>query len=220
MSDKDEALKERHWIQLAADRVSQGESIEDVLLDFGYKREVSIEYKLNHVLTFDQVREVLAYNPETGELTHNQSRSGVTKGRRAGYFNFRGYIEVHLFGRLYRGHRIAWLLHYGEWPTAEIDHINGLKSDNRIKNLRCVPGLANTHNMTRARRDNTSGFAGVRKNGSGWSSSIRVEGKRFHLGTFKTAEEASAAYLDAKSSFHIGASDAAIASLRKTLGKA
>lgn len=62
--------------------------------------------------------------------------NGVKSGDIAGRKNHDGYIHVSVFGKTYSGHRLAWFLHYGEFPELDIDHINRDRSDNRICNLR------------------------------------------------------------------------------------
>lgn len=76
-----------------------------------------------------------------------------------------------------------------------IDHINGIKTDNRLENLRFCQQSENSRN-SRRRSDNTSGFKGVTKTDRDrpWVASIHIGGKRKHLGLFATPEEAARAY--------------------------
>jgi uncharacterized membrane protein len=106
----------------------------------------------------------------------------------------------------YRAHRICWFHTYGVWPTHDIDHINGDKSDNRISNLRDVPKSINIQNEKRARKNNASGLMGVvfRKDRNKWTATVRVNGKPKRLGSFSTPEEAHQAYLDGKRLYHPG----------------
>lgn len=87
-------------------------------------------------------------------------------------------------------HRVAWAIHYGEWPAHHIDHINGNRSDNRIENLRDVRQAVNNRNAKR-RKDNSSGFAGVYKYKNRWIAHLRIDGRQEVIGRFDTAEEAS-----------------------------
>jgi len=109
-----------------------------------------------------------------------------------------GYIRIRVKGKRYRAHRLAWFYVHGIWPTNQIDHINGNKEDNRIANLRDVPQTHNQWNSFR-RRDNTSGYKGVRwhKASKKWSTSIRINGKNEWLGTYSTPEKAHEAYCKA-----------------------
>lgn len=99
-------------------------------------------------------------------------------------------------GRKYAAHRLAWLYVHIKWPAEYIDHINGIKTDNRIANLREASKITNTWNAKRNNR-NRSGFKGVswHKNTGKWQAQITVNGKYKQLGYYNTALEASNAYL-------------------------
>lgn len=92
-------------------------------------------------------------------------------------------------------HRIAWLLHYGQWPEGDIDHINGVKTDNRIENLRVGTRASGNHNKG-VNRLNSSGFRGVSWDSDRrkWAAQIKIDGKNKRLGRFKDVEDASRAY--------------------------
>lgn len=143
------------------------------------------------------LRERYAYSPETGEVTSKRL------GRAVGSDDGKGYIRLCLKGRTVLAHRLAWLLMTGEWPTNLIDHINGKRDDNRWCNLRDVDSATNLQNRAKARRDSASGLIGVslRKNRTKkpWAAIIRAT-----IGYFATAEEAHAAYLEAKRKLHKG----------------
>lgn len=101
-------------------------------------------------------------------------------------------------------HRVVFALKHGRWPTAEIDHINGDPSDNRPCNLREATSAENKLNRRR-QSNNRSGWKGVhiRHDGKAWCSQIRHKGKVLTLGsTFKTKEEAAAAYAAASRKIH------------------
>lgn len=102
-----------------------------------------------------------------------------------------GYRGGNVAGTQVREHRVAWAMHYGEWPIGQIDHINKNKSDNRISNLREVSPAQNARNMKRY-STNTSGVVGVSWDGSKglWSARIGVDGKTKNIGRFKTKMEA------------------------------
>lgn len=84
------------------------------------------------------------------------------------------------------------------------DHINGDKLDNRRSNLRIATRSQNSWNSKKLRKHNTSGFKGVswHKRNQMFHAEIRAFGKHYHLGNFKTAEEASSAYKDASIRLH------------------
>lgn len=156
-------------------------------------------------LTADRLRQLLSYDASTGIFTRRISQTNRVKvGDIAGSPNQKGYINIMVDGRLYPAHRLAWLYVHGEWPRAQIDHINGTKTDNRIANLREATNSQNMQNMRTARSDNTSGLLGVRwhKRDKRWHARIMVDGKARHLGSFGSSDDAQAAYLAAKRQLH------------------
>ena len=118
----------------------------------------------------------------------------VKAGVRAGKLNFEGYIRITYKRREYSCHRIIWEIFNGPIPDKmEIDHINGIRNDNSILNLRLATKSQNTQNQKGANRSNkSSGIRGVtfHKNAKKWIAQIRLKGKRIYLGSFKTKEEA------------------------------
>lgn len=148
-------------------------------------------------------QEIFTYSPETGELRWAKRLSGRTRiGEIAGNLNAYGYLRVRVAGISYAAHRIAWLLTYGEWPTQTIDHINGVRTDNRIENLREATPLEQQQNL-KLRKDNSSGYTGVRRSrGERWQALIAIDGKRVCLGSFGSPEAAAEAYAKAKSELH------------------
>lgn len=143
-------------------------------------------------MTPDEVRALFEYDPETGVLRRD--------GRVTGTRNKSGYLVVRVRGTTYYAHRLAWLLTYGEWPSA-IDHINMDKADNRLANLRLA---TKSENLANQRGRAKSGFKGVwrRQRGKPWAASIRKNRKTYHLGTYDTREQASEAYRAAAASMH------------------
>jgi len=94
----------------------------------------------------DSIRDVLAYDPETGDLTWKVNRRGTAKsGCVAGSKKTNGYIGLRFKGIPYLAHRVAWFLYHGEQPGV-IDHINHNRADNRIANIRSVDKSANELN--------------------------------------------------------------------------
>lgn len=92
---------------------------------------------------------ILRYNSDSGGFTWLVSTGprGVV-GRAAGTVSSFGYVVIKLNGVLYKAHRLAWYVAHGEWPAAnmEIDHINRLRGDNRLCNLRVVSRSLNMRN--------------------------------------------------------------------------
>lgn len=93
---------------------------------------------------------------------------------------------------------------HGEYPTNDIDHINGNPSDNNISNLRHVTREVNMQNQRKPRSNNPTGFLGVVKRRDGFISSITLRKKQRYLGTFATPELAHLAYVEAKRKLHDG----------------
>jgi hypothetical protein len=99
---------------------------------------------------------------------------------------------------LHYAHRLAYLYMLGEWPTDDIDHANGISSDNRWANLRPATRSQNLANKGKS-PFNTSGFKGVSfcKTTDRWRAQIEVRGTPVHIGRYDTPEEAHAAYIEA-----------------------
>lgn len=156
------------------------------------------------MLTQERLKEVLHYDPETGIFTAKVTRGNRLAGRAVGCDNGDGYLQIRIDNRLYFAHRLAFLWMTGVQPKHQIDHINGVRSDNRWPNLRDLPVAENAHNIGGPRRDNTSGFVGTwyDKRENRWASAIQVHRKRRYLGYFDTPELAHAAYLKAKDELH------------------
>lgn len=113
-----------------------------------------------------------------------------------------GYCRTGIFGKTYPSHKLIWLFHYGAFPTQQIDHINGIRHDNRLENLRLVTHAENCRNR-RIPTTNTSGTIGVtwvagrRK----WRAQIRFNGETHNLGQFKHKADAIAARKQAEKTF-------------------
>jgi hypothetical protein len=116
-------------------------------------------------------------------------------GTIAGYVEASGYVKISLFNHAYYAHRLAWLYETGESPKADIDHIDGNPSNNRIANLRPASRSENLANAKR-RIDNTSGLKGVCwvPNKRKWKACIGDRGKLINIGFFDTIEMAAEAY--------------------------
>lgn len=156
-------------------------------------------------LTYAQVSEVLNHDPEAGKLFWLPRQAHLCKdehqmkvwnrlyaGKEAlNSINSAGYRKGCIFYSQLLAHRVIWLLHYGEWPTDQLDHINGIKADNRIVNLRSVTTVENLRNVALSSR-NSSGVMGVHWNTKDrvWHATIKYNKKFIHLGSFAQFDDA------------------------------
>lgn len=143
------------------------------------------------MLTVERLREVLEYNPDTGEFSRLKGRrkvGGISRSNR-GY----PYIRIKIDGKSYLAQRLAWLYMTGEWPDNEIDHENRNSLDNKWLNLRNITHLRNVQNCKSLRENNISGVSGVRWHKQHGRWHVRVKGK--HFGSFINKDDAIAARL-------------------------
>lgn len=148
-------------------------------------------------LSAETLRTLLNYDPETGIFTWRSEHGNWRIGQVAGYPDRNGtyrYRRIHLCGRIYRAHRLAWLWMTGDWPPDGIDHRNLNPKDNRWANLRAAD---QSQNMANQKPRAACGFKGVKQNGRRWHARIRKDYRYISLGSFATAEEAYAAYREA-----------------------
>jgi hypothetical protein len=158
-------------------------------------------------LTASRIRELLAYDPETGSFTWITGRRGVGRGSKAGYLCLNGYIYISIDNNKCLAHRVAWIHTYGEWPKHDIDHINCIRTDNRLVNLRDVERYVNNQNRAGVKSTNkVSGMTGVswHIHSRKWRARISLQGKEYRVGLYDTPQEASEAYLTAKRKLHAG----------------
>lgn len=157
------------------------------------------------MITAKQVTEKLDYNPATGEFVWKRTLGTSIAGRVAGQVSSWGYIRIPLFGRKHSAHRLVWLLEHGALPDMQIDHIDGNKKNNSIGNLRLVTPSLNQLCNTKPRSNNVTGFVGVSPDRGGrFKSQIKLDGKSYFLGSFRSAGEAHAAYSSARAA-HLAA---------------
>lgn len=157
------------------------------------------------MLTQQKLQEALSYDKESGLFVWlKPTGNRVQRGASAGGIDSNGYGQIMICGKRYLAHRLAWLHANGTWPDGCIDHINGVKSDNRIINLRDVNRATNMQNIKRANVNNKTGFLGVHAARNKWLSQIKNQKQVTHLGVFSTPELAHQAYLNAKRIHHAG----------------
>jgi len=144
--------------------------------------------------TYEEVNRILVYLPSTGEIRWKdrpQARKAWRK-RCAGKLatgQARGRLIVNLRNKLYAAHRLAWLLFYKEWPSMDIDHIDGDYHNNRITNLRLATRSQNQCNR-RLQSNNTSGYKGVGwcNQNRKWYARVKLKGKLHYYGYHQTPE--------------------------------
>lgn len=147
-------------------------------------------------MTHDELLAAVIYFPETGEFIRRKSAGNVLAGASIGHTATKGYRTASVLSQYVKLHRLAWFYVNGTWPTDQIDHINGVKDDNRIANLRVCSTSTNCTNQHGPRTNNKVGFQGVHritKTGR-YRAACMLNGNKHHLGVFATAEEAFAAY--------------------------
>ena len=143
---------------------------------------------------------MLLYEPDTGRFYWKTSGSGRKVGVQAGRVMRKGYRQLTIDYKPYLEHRLAWFYIYKAWPRFFIDHINEIKSDNRIINLRDVDQTTNLLNQSKPQKNNNSGFRGVSfiKTNGKYRAQLMICGKQNYLGQFDTSEQAYQAYIKAK----------------------
>lgn len=149
-------------------------------------------------LTAERLRRIVKYDPETGSFEWLMSLSFRRPlGSECGEIKASGYRLIGIDGRRYRAHRLAWLYMKGHWPSLQIDHRNGVRSDNRWANLREATQAQNSANMMRSSK---FGMKGVNRYENAVTGTVRyrahitANGKSIYLGSFKTSAEAADAY--------------------------
>ncbi len=131
----------------------------------------------------EYIKKHFQYNPESGLITRTDRKGGN------GSYDKDGYLIIKVKGKQFKSHRLAWFLYYGEMPEDEIDHINRVRADNRIENLRDVDRAENVRNTTRKPNKDT-GVVGVyidKTKGLKKRFATRLNGKTYR---FQTIEEA------------------------------
>ena len=138
----------------------------------------------------------LSYTPNDGKvwwITH--PRRSTSDGTEAGNIMVNGYRKLKFMNKQYLVHRNAWFLYYGKFPKGDIDHIDHNPLNNRISNLRDVSRRVNLQNINPKKSKCLEGMLGASRHQGKWRAQIYINGKQKWLGTYNTAIEANAAYL-------------------------
>lgn len=146
------------------------------------------------MITQEQLRAELDYDPLTGAFTWRNARPGVRQGAEAGRISpSHGYRDITLWGRQYRANRLAFMWMLGRWPEGDAEHEDRRKANNRWLNLREATRSQNMANVG-LRSNNKSGVAGVvwDADRNKWRAQLRVDGRKTNLGRFDTIDEAAA----------------------------
>lgn len=138
---------------------------------------------------------------DQGNLVRKFSRGRSKKGTYSECKDRYGYVCIGLHGKVYRAHRLVWMYVYGYFPDKDIDHINGIRSDNRPENLRVLSRSENKQNQA-VQRNNKTGVKGVFKVKGKFIAEICHEGKSYYIGCFDSIEDASTAYNEKAKKLH------------------
>ncbi len=155
--------------------------------------------------TQEQLKAVVSYCPDTGLFTRIAVTCNRVKvGDIPSHVNGEGYVNFRVNGILHKAHRLAWLYMHGEWPSGQLDHINGIRTDNRICNLRIATNSQNQQNRIAPRKDNETKLTGVGffSPRNKWRARIAINKNLHFLGYFDSKDAAAAAYMKAKNELH------------------
>lgn len=122
-------------------------------------------------------------------------------GQAAGSLNVLGYVHIKIYGREYKRGRLAWLYIHGEWPHPCIDHINRIRNDDRLLNLRVATLSENCQNRSQNNKTQT-GILGVTKHGDKFVARIQKNKNPIYLGCFENIEDAKIARQQAEIKYH------------------
>jgi len=155
------------------------------------------------------IRERVKYDPDTGQVVHRKRSPERCGEKWANWWNSTfagkpvtkkdkdGYICVEMnvgkTRKAFSGHRLGWFLFYGQWPSKYLDHINGVRDDNRIDNLREISHEENRQGSLKRTVVKEDGVFFNDKAGK-WVAYIYVtyngKGRKRHLGAYDTEKEA------------------------------
>jgi len=144
------------------------------------------------LLTQERLKEVVHYDPETGLFTRKKDVGKYKKGEIVGYTNGRGWLRFKIDYKHYKLHRLAFLYMTGKLPE-EVDHINGVKWDNRWCNLREATRSLNAANI-KTKGNSKTGYQGVTPSGKEFKAVVTFKKKQYFSENFKCPKEAHEEY--------------------------
>jgi hypothetical protein len=136
------------------------------------------------------VKDWLSYSPETGEFIWIKKGKGKNVlGGRAGWYDRDGYVCITVQGAKYKAGRLAWWFMTGNQPTGAVDHINGVRHDNRLDNLRIVSPHESSANRA-MQENNTLRVKNVTFSKGAYQVRVSFNKKSHYFGRFKSLDEA------------------------------
>jgi len=171
------------------------------------KYEFKLQKEQDLVDHVDELRKLICYDPLTGVFVWSKKVGRHSEGKAAGWVHSRGYLCITINRCKVYAHRLAFILMKGCRPEADIDHINGIRTDNRWVNLRSVDRRTNLENRTSLHNESSaSGLLGVHwcNQKQAWHAEIKTHSKKRHIGFFQDKNKAQEAYLQVKREIHSG----------------
>lgn len=156
-------------------------------------------------ISIDDLKLSLHYDPATGVFTRLKAVTSSKPGQHLGWLDHEGYVRLSVLGHIYRAHRLAWFYMTCQWPSKNIDHIDGVKSNNRFVNLRDVTQSVNLQNQRRPKRNKKDALPlGVVRYGKRFAAYAKTNGAIDRVAVCDSAEEAHERYVAYKRFFHEG----------------
>lgn len=172
------------------------------------KLRVLDPYSLNVLLRYDAESGQLFWRPRGPAQISDPAKCATWNTRYASKLAFTaksdaGYLVGRLAGMTLRAHRVIWAMSQNAWPTGEIDHIDGNKTNNKLANLREVTRSENERNKGLTRL-NKSGGKCVYWNfkDQKWEVRVGLHGFKHYIGQFSDLADAIAAAKEARATLH------------------